>query len=64
MAGSARTVDARSRKLGSGYAPPEKLHQSPRVRCAECGGSMRPIAVVYVPCRTLVPHALAYLDSG
>jgi hypothetical protein len=50
--------------LGSGYAPPEKLHQPPRVRCAECGGSMRLVAVVYAPCRTLVEHALAYLDSG
>jgi hypothetical protein len=50
--------------LGSGYAPPEKLREPPRVRCAECGGNMRLIAVVYAPCRTLVQHALAYLDSG
>ncbi|MCG8648605.1 MAG: transposase [Pirellulales bacterium] len=50
--------------LASGHAPQESLHQAREVRCAQCGGRMRVVAVTFDPVTVLSEHALAYLDSG
>ena len=50
--------------LASGHAPPEPPPQRPGLKCAECGGPLRIIGVVFLNCRTLVEHSVKYLDSG
>jgi hypothetical protein len=50
--------------LASGHAPQPMPTAVQPIRCTECGGSMRIIAVVQVNCRVLVEHSLAYFDSG
>lgn len=50
--------------LVGGYAPHEKPVERPPIRCVECGGPMRIVAVLNENCRALVEHSLDYLDSG
>ncbi len=50
--------------LASGHAPQAEPTVRKPVRCAECGSSMRIIAIVYENIRTLVEHSVPYLDSG
>jgi hypothetical protein len=50
--------------LASGHAPPTTAKPPSVIRCAECGGTMHVVAVVFEPVRVLSQHALAYLDSG
>ncbi len=49
--------------LGSGHAPQPKYTPPSAVRCAECGGTMRLVAVSHTAC-VLTEHAIPYLDSG
>lgn len=50
--------------LASGHAPRQPLPEPAGIRCAECGGPLRIIGVVYCNCRTLIEHSVKYLDSG
>jgi hypothetical protein len=50
--------------LASGHAPQPTAHQPSTIRCAECGGKMRIVAVSYEPVGTLTEHSIPYLDSG
>ena len=50
--------------LASGHAPQPPVSAPPTLRCAECGGAMRVVAITSEPSRLLSEHALAYLDSG
>ena len=49
--------------LASGYAPQPKPLTAP-LRCAECGGEMRVVAVTYEATLALSDRALTYFDSG
>jgi hypothetical protein len=50
--------------LASGHAPQREPIPRPKVRCAQCGGSMRVVDITFEPTDVLSEHALAYLDSG
>ena len=50
--------------LASGHAPQKPISDPPVLRCAECGGMMRVVAITFEPSGLLSEHALAYLDSG
>ncbi len=50
--------------LASGHAPQPTPTQYGQVRCADCGGTMRLVAVCWEPCSALPQHSLSYLDSG
>jgi hypothetical protein len=50
--------------LASGHAPQPAPSQLGTVRCAECGGKMRIVAVSRAVRGALPEHAIAYLDSG
>lgn len=50
--------------LASGHAPQEEPLPKPTVRCAECGGEMRVVAITFDPIGVLSEHGLSYLDSG
>ena len=50
--------------LASGHKPQDKPSQKTQVRCAQCGSTMRVIAITFEPRGLLSEHALSYLDSG
>jgi hypothetical protein len=50
--------------LASGHAPRLVSAEVGAVRCAECGGRMRIVAVFSAAIRVLPEHPIAYLDSG
>ena len=50
--------------LASGHAPQPADSTLGRGRCAECGGTMRIVAIVSHWRAALPEHAIAYLDSG
>lgn len=50
--------------LASGHGPQGAPPARGTVRCAECGGTMRIVAVLTEACSALPEHSIAYLDSG
>jgi hypothetical protein len=50
--------------LASGHAPQETPHETPPVRCEQCGSEMHIVEVSFKPVRVLPEHAVGYLDSG
>jgi len=49
--------------LASGHAPQERPLTTP-LRCADCGGELKVVAVTYDPIECRDHRALAYFDSG
>ena len=50
--------------LASGRPPQPADSTRGRIRCAECGGTMRIVAIVSQGRTALPEHAITYLDSG
>jgi hypothetical protein len=51
-------------RLASGQIPQTAPPEPGTVRCPECGGLMRIVAVCYQPRTALPEHSIVYLDSG
>ena len=51
-------------RLASAHIPQTAPPESGTVRCAECGGPMRIVAVSCQPSTALPEHCIPYLDSG